>query len=77
MYTTVCMGFMEVREDIGFPGAGVMCGCQSSYECWDSNRDSLHQDPLQEEQVLLTLEPFLQSLRYRCSCDLFKELILN
>ena len=45
----------EAEENVGSPGTGVTDGCEPTYRGWELNLD-----PLEEQQVLLTAEPFLQ-----------------
>ena len=48
---------VENKEDVEFPRTGVTGSCLASYVggYWE-----LNPGPLQEQQVLLTVEPFLQ-----------------
>lgn len=43
------------EEGTGFLGNGVIDSCEPSYEGWKMNSS-----PLQVQQMLLTVEPFLQ-----------------
>ena len=43
---------LEVKEDIGCPETGVTDSCEAPCGCWDLNLD-----PLEEQQVLLVMEP--------------------
>lgn len=57
----VCMGITCVSDarpegSIRPPETGVTDGCQLPFKWWE-----LSQSPLQEQQVLLTIEPSLQA----------------
>ena len=52
----LCLVPTEIRSGHQMPGTGVIDGCEPPRECWEVNLD-----PQQEQQVLLTTEPFLWS----------------
>lgn len=45
------------KKSTGSPGTEVMDGCETPYGCWELNLSSL-----QQQQMFLTTEPFLQAL---------------
>ena len=49
-----CLVLTMSEEGISSSGNGVRGSCESPHECWEP-----HPGPLQEQQMLLLLEPFL------------------
>lgn len=66
---TICMQKpTEVRRGMRSAGTGVTNGCEPQYGCWESSPGSL-----EEQLVLLTLEPFLQLHKwdnFKTTCSL-------
>ena len=50
-----CFAWVCLCEGVGCPGTGVTNRCELSCRCWELNRG-----PLEEQPVLLTIEPSLQ-----------------
>jgi hypothetical protein len=53
-YVYLCS--QKTEEGTGSPGTGVADGCELPCGCWESNLS-----PLEEQAVLLTAEPCLQT----------------
>jgi len=51
-----CLLPRDAEENAGSPGMAVIDGCEPPSGCWGSNSE-----PLEEQPVLLTTEPSLQS----------------
>ena len=52
VYHVYVWGQWWPEADVGFPGTGVMAGCELFCRCWE-----LNQGPLQEQKELLATEP--------------------
>lgn len=55
VYCTHAWGSQRSEEDAKYPETGIMNNCEPSCGCWEPR-----QDPLQEQSVLLAVEPSLQ-----------------